>query len=124
VEFAQRAGVHLLCSAIGDANGNVHRLEYAASPSQDPDALPEPRYIVASGGQVLQLVFADSAPQNDQLWQPTRRLIRVDHVSGLDDDPANQLAKELVGLPTVVEREARLHHIRSRLVGGLAHARG
>jgi RHS repeat-associated protein len=83
--FDQPSGSLLMCGALEDAQGRAHRVFY--NPPAQAGEPPEPRHVLAQGGQVLALVFGVCGQHGGE---PARRLLEVRQLgdaSGSDTNP-------------------------------------
>lgn len=105
VVFDQAVGPLLLCSAVQDVQQRGHRLYYRPPQGGNP---PEPRHLLAQGGQVLALRFDDCGMH---AGQPARRLVEVCLLGDASGDAANPLRRHVDSQAPFDERCQQLHRL-------------
>lgn len=90
IEFAQRIGDLLMCTALQDGQGRAHRL-YWSAPSKQGE-LPQPRHVMAQGGQVLALRFE---ARGRHAGRVATRLVEVVQLGDASADASNPLRSHL-----------------------------
>jgi RHS repeat-associated protein len=97
----------LLCSALEDAQGRAHRIYYVPlDQAAAPGTLPEPRHLLAQGGQVLSLEFVRAG---QHAGAPAKRLAGVKLLGDTSLSSANPLRQHLDAQASFEQRCEQLH---------------